>query len=405
VEQITLETGGAPDITITVIGGDLRLNGWEQNRLQAEAGRSDELQAESTQAGVTLACRSDCVVWVPYKAHVRVQEVKGDLTAKALEGALEVQAVQGCLLARQVGAVSAERVAADVNVKRVEGALKLGSVGGSVLVRGVTGDLEASAVGGDLHVIQAAGSIKSHSGGDSDLRVAFAPGRDYALDANGDMHLRAFRGSAARLEIEAGGDISTDVAGAQVEGGPRRKVVTLGQGEAGQSLPPTVKVRAGGDVSLSGSGSSANLGELGEDLGRLADEYAAQIEDQIHSHLADFEHWTEQFAHGSMPADAVNARADELAAQMREAMDRIGDKARRKAEAARRKMERQAEHGYRRHTWSWRSDAPARPASPNAPPPEPVSDAERLAVLHMLEQGKISVAEAEKLLAALEGRA
>ena len=405
MEKIILETGEAPEVTITIVGGDLRLTGWERSQLQAEGDHGDALQAEATGAGVNLACRSDCVVWVPSKARVRVQDVKGDLKAKALEGALDIQTVGGCLLARQVGAVSAERVGGDVNVKRVDGALKLASVGGSVLVRGVAGDLEAGAVGGDLHVIQAAGSIKSHSVGDSDFRVAFAPGHDYVLDATGDMHLRAFRGSAARLEIEAGGDISADVGGAQVEGGPRRKVVTLSRAEAGGAEPPTVKVRAGGDVSLSGPGSSADLDELGEDLGRLADEYAAQIDDQIHSHLADFEHWTEQFTQGSMPAGAVNARTDEMAARMRDAMDRIGDKARRKAEAARRKMEREAGHGYRRHAWSWGPEAPARPGYANPPPAEPVSDAERLAVLHMLEQGKISVADAEKLLAALEGRA
>jgi hypothetical protein len=35
---------------------------------------------------------------------------------------------------------------------------------------------------------------------------------------------------------------------------------------------------------------------------------------------------------------------------------------------------------------------------------EPVSDDERMVILRMVEQGKISVADAEKLLAALEGK-
>jgi hypothetical protein len=38
------------------------------------------------------------------------------------------------------------------------------------------------------------------------------------------------------------------------------------------------------------------------------------------------------------------------------------------------------------------------------PPAEPVSDEERMLILRMLEQGKISVADAEQLLAALEGK-
>jgi hypothetical protein len=37
------------------------------------------------------------------------------------------------------------------------------------------------------------------------------------------------------------------------------------------------------------------------------------------------------------------------------------------------------------------------------PPVEPVSDAERMAILKMLQEKKISAEDAEKLLAALEG--
>jgi hypothetical protein len=38
------------------------------------------------------------------------------------------------------------------------------------------------------------------------------------------------------------------------------------------------------------------------------------------------------------------------------------------------------------------------------PPGEPVSEDERLAILKMLQEKKISMADAEKLLAALEGK-
>jgi hypothetical protein len=405
MEQVSFDTNEAPEITITYVGGDLRLTGWERNQFQAEAVDRNELQAEASGAGVTLACRSGCGIWVPHKARIKVKEVKGDIRAKALDGALDIQAVQGCLIVRQAGAVSAERVSGDVNAKRLDGALKLGTVMGTVLVQGVAGDFEAGAVGGDLHVIRAAGSIKSRSAGDSDFRVGFTPGHDYALDAGGDMRLRALRSSVARLEIQAGGEISALVVGAQVEGDTRNKVVTLGRGEAGGPAPANVKVHAGGDVSLSGAAAGGDLDELGEDIGRLADEYAAQIEDRIQSHLADFEHLTENFAYMNMPSGATDARADQMAAHFREAMEQIGEKARRKAEAAQRKIEREAARGYRRHMWGWKADTSSRPGGANPSPAEPVSDSERLAVLRMLEQGKISVADAEKLLAALEGHA
>ena len=51
--------------------------------------------------------------------------------------------------------------------------------------------------------------------------------------------------------------------------------------------------------------------------------------------------------------------------------------------------------------------APRPPVPPVPPPPpgEKVSEEERLMILRMLEQKKISMDEAEKLLSALEGKA
>jgi hypothetical protein len=47
---------------------------------------------------------------------------------------------------------------------------------------------------------------------------------------------------------------------------------------------------------------------------------------------------------------------------------------------------------------------PPVPPIPPTPPADPVSDEERMVILRMVEQGKISVGDAEKLLAALEGK-
>jgi hypothetical protein len=74
--------------------------------------------------------------------------------------------------------------------------------------------------------------------------------------------------------------------------------------------------------------------------------------------------------------------------------------------AAQRKMEykaqaheRAARHG--RHSWSFGFQTP-----PTPPPPasEAVSEDERLMILRMLEQKKISMEEADELLSALEDK-
>ena len=87
-----------------------------------------------------------------------------------------------------------------------------------------------------------------------------------------------------------------------------------------------------------------------------------------------------------------------------EKMRRAQEKLERKLEAAQRQREKAADRrtrGAGRQSWSF--DWPSPPPAP-APPKEPVSDEERLMILRMLEQKKITLEEAEQLLAALEDK-
>jgi hypothetical protein len=86
-------------------------------------------------------------------------------------------------------------------------------------------------------------------------------------------------------------------------------------------------------------------------------------------------------------------------------MRRTQEKMEAKLEASRRRAELKAQAALRRQqtanrrgrTFEW---------TPPSPPPakETVSDEERLLILRMLEQKKITLQEAEELLAALEGK-
>jgi hypothetical protein len=86
-----------------------------------------------------------------------------------------------------------------------------------------------------------------------------------------------------------------------------------------------------------------------------------------------------------------------------EKISKARQKLERKLEAARRKQEIKAQAAQRRarvHSKrSWGYDTPTPPT-----PPDPVSEEERLMILNMLEQKKISLEEAEQLLAALDGK-
>jgi hypothetical protein len=400
----TFSTTEAPEIRILSIGGDLRVTGWDLNQCQAESDRPSDLTCEQTAEGGRLACRSDMAVSVPRRARVIIENVRGDAKAKALEGALEIESVGGSLTLRHTGAVSAAQVNGDIDAKQISGPLKVKVASGWANARGVSGDLEID-VRGDLNVSQAGGSIRARAGGDMDLRRCLAAGVEYTLEAGGDIRLRVDPGLWARFEMQAGGEVITRGREAQAEGNAKYQVMTLGSEEAG-GVQAQVRARAGNDVILGWEPASAEMEDLGEDISKMANEYAAQIESQAHSHMAELERMlAERLAKVNVPPGTVEVRGAEVAAHVRQAMEHASDKARRKAEAWQRKMERQAPRS--RPDWGSRGEAPGRErgAAPPPPPVEPVSEAERLMILRMLAEGKITVDQAEKLLAALEGRA
>jgi hypothetical protein len=427
MDQIILATGEAPEIVITSVGGDLRLQGWEQNQFQAESDDDHSLTAEQKNGSLALVAGADCTVRVPRRATVRILQVGGDARVKSVEAPVEIQNVGGDLVLRRTAGVTLGHVGGDVSAKKIDGPFSLRAAGGDVSARNVAGEFSADRVGADLYLRDVNAGARARVGAVARLNLDFAPDHEYDFEVGGDIYCRLPPGVSAKITLEADGDISMDVPGAQVEGGGNSRVVTLGNGEA------HVRLEAGGDISLSpltaDPDAMGDFGEhFGEEFGVMAEEFAAQIgsqiESQFESQMADFEkQLAERMANLNAHVGPGRVNAEEIAARAR----RATEKARRKVEIAQRRMERQAEAAQRRaaeHAKShkkWRGfgftiDAPLSPAAPRppvaprpptlpVPPVEPISNDEHMTILRMLEQRKITVDQAEKLLAALEGNA
>ncbi len=106
--------------------------------------------------------------------------------------------------------------------------------------------------------------------------------------------------------------------------------------------------------------------------------------------------------------EATHRAADKAQAQAQRAADKAIRKADRKLAKARRRMERESFRSgvAYRPTPPSAPRPPVAPSSPTpqaAPPPSSVSQEERMLILRMLEERKISVAQAEELLAAMDG--
>ena len=99
-----------------------------------------------------------------------------------------------------------------------------------------------------------------------------------------------------------------------------------------------------------------------------------------------------------MASERAHTRAQEKIRRAQAKMERKLEATRRRAERKARAAERAARDRRRRaEPVEWTPSPPKKVS-------EPVSDEERLMILQLLEQGKITTEEAEQLLSALEGK-
>jgi hypothetical protein len=374
MDSVTLEVGRTPIIHVQVVGGDLRLTGREGTGLEAQASPRGELTAVSVGNRIEVSCRSACLIFLPAGAQVEAEMVGGDVRVIGLDGSLKLGTVGGDLSLRRVGSVSLERIGGDLVVHRASGELEAGWVGGDADVDQIGGAVRLQVVGGDLRVNRVQGALQAMVGGDASLHLSPPAGTTTTLRAGGDISCRLAEEASLRLTLRAGGDLRAAVAGER-EHTPDGLVIRLGEAQA------VAELTAGGDLWLrpeAGAGEAERESYLGED-------FHAHVQAQVDAAMAEVEAGLEKLSAGAFGFDS----------------ERVGGRVRRAMERAQRRAARARERA------AARSGRPRRPADfdfgPFRPAKPAASEEERLSVLQMLEQGSISVEEAERLLQALEG--
>lgn len=383
---------------------DLVLQGWDRMEIQPLSESRAGLSV--TQAGdtVRVQCNADLDLTIPAMAPVVIERVSGDAHLRNLIGSVQVQRIGGDLSAQQVGALDIQVVGGDCSTMDVAGPLAIQRVGGDLLGDRLAGPVRLEYVGGDVSLRMGGGALQLRAGGDVDISLDAVPGDGLRMVAGGDVVLGLPQSAAMELEINSRGrDIRLEVGELDEDIEKRFHRVTLGAGG------PKVNIEAGGDVLVTDNPSLVaeqfeGLGNLGE---TLEDQWKVRLErqsEQLEDFGRNFGHKAEELT------DRINRRVDEAMRQadsrMQEAMKRLEERTRR--------LER---HGI---TPPIPPTPPARPVPPMPPIPPAMpgarrksvdqtpekksgaSEEEKLLILKMLQQNKITVEEAEKLLEALE---
>lgn len=424
-----VSTVESPRVEVTACQGNLEVTRWGSSEVLVEVVREEVLTVEEREGAVALAVNDDCRLTVPAGAFLSVFQVQGDLSVQGQGGAVEAANVQGdaklrggtgsaslgvvqadLLVEDWAGAFNAETVNGDARVRQVDGGVSLGAVAGDLGATGIGGALTALSVGGDVHLRELGGNLSlGDVGGDLSgrnlaagadvakvrggvsLKTVFAGPHAWRVVAEGDVVVKAFPGSDATFVLQAAeGQVKArGFAGQEAEGGEWQGVI--GGGQTRVSL-----ISTHGNVTVKAVAEDEEVAGYADFVGGApsfseapAEELAWRIQQRVAEKLSkiDFE------AIAQREAERARRQAEREAERAR----RLTEKARYKAEQVRKRAESKRGVHWR---FEWDTERGGRRATRQR---QMASEEERLAVLKMLAEGKISAEEAETLLQALEG--
>jgi hypothetical protein len=361
----TIAAGKTPRIRIETLDGDLSVVGWDGEETLIKTDE-DALTLQQSGDAITFSCTDDVSLRIPRDASLSIGRVGGDMALRGVMGNIDIQEINSDLSIRDVGSVSIDTIESDFSLRGAKGDLYVKYAGGDVSVRDVEGNVALDSVADDLALRGARGNVKVNVG--EDVVVYLEPTADgaYSITAGDDILLVLKPNANVTLSMHAD-EIAVDWPGVENQADTTERVLVLGDGSA------QIALNAGGDIRVT---NNAEAGSSAEDFGNFAG--------------MNFD-WSGFGERISRQVEQATARAAK------------------RAEEAARRVERHAERQARRWRgnvkvgrWNWEMGPRGVPAPPS-PPSEPVADEERMAVLKMLAEKKITAEQAEQLLSALEG--
>ncbi|MBX3065397.1 MAG: hypothetical protein U0528_13680 [Anaerolineae bacterium] len=417
-----------PDVHIEIenIGADAVIEGYDGQEVLI-TGEDVQIERQS-QEQVVLEIGGDCKIRIPLDATLTLSNISGDAVLRDIQNEIQLDSVGGSLQVRNVHGLHVDSVGGDLQLKNIEGDVQIDSVGGDAEIKNVAGDVNIDSVGGD--VLLRGISVDAHIenvGGDLILETQLHAENDHAFgDIGGDIVIKVGEDSDVRFILPKDADRSIKLRNATIQTEDDEEVIMLAEGNG------TVKIEnVGGTILLRGSNVE------GEEIETFFEEMipdSEEIEEAVRSAEEARMQWERERERAQREAERAHERAQRQHERETERISRQVERAQREAErAAERAKERMRNSGFN-FSFDFGKDKfknriripvspippmppnpPAPPAPPRAPgyafrgappppPVDPVTDEERMMILRMVENKQISVEEAERLFAALEGR-
>jgi hypothetical protein len=428
------EVGNVSQFIVDSVSGDLVIEGGGDELMVI----GDEAELQRGPDAYRLACHGDCRVRLPSSMHVTLREIMGDLRVSDLTTPLIIESAHSDAVIRNIsGPVTIDHIGADGRITDVNGPLAIDDVGADLALRDINGPVAIDNIGSDLEAKRINGPFAiDNIGSDATLRevsgnvtidnvgsdavlsevTGFCSignvGSDIVLDLKFEGNIRydigqvgsnvvakVRPGSRVRFVIPAETEKSINMRGIRLETDDEQTTIIVGEAGEGDSIVSVGQI--GGDFELVSQGRGVSAGFEFNIPDNLGDIISSQINEQLSRMEQAFSRSSTQAGERT---DRLRERAERMAQKAREQAERMAEQSREKSKRRRKGFSMSFDFRTPKPPPPPRAPMPPAPPVPSASPVQPVTEQERLAVLRMVENKQITIEEAERLLAALEGR-
>lgn len=362
-----------PDVRILVkCSSDLSVEGNDSSTLVVIVEQGDCLRMREENGLFRIMSDTDCRVMIPASATVTVEKTGGDCHLSNLIGRVVVGKIGSDLEMENIGGASVESVGGDCKIHNATGAIELARIGDSLVADGVQA-LLAGSVGSNVRLINIHGKVEVSAGDEISIQVAEAAVPEIRAKAGSDIEFYLSKDANCQLNLVSGGEeIKVHAGGQEADLDDREFSAPIGEGGAMVFLTAGDSIRVSDEGAPKWDDDEYNWG------GNHWKDFGFEIRNQVKKGLKIASNSMEQALH---QAEAASRQAGK---QVERALRDLDD--------------RGFNVGSQRKVVGFSMDGEKTSPTPKAGP----TDEERMLVLKMLQEKKITVEEAEKLLNVLD---
>lgn len=345
----------------------LDVEGWEKSDIWIETDLNVQ-RIRREDDGIYLLFVDDATVRIPEQAHLVIQKANGNARVRKVIGAVEIHSVSGNLAVQDVGDVEISRVSGSCLVQNVDGALVVHGVGGNLKGKDCFGSVNADRISAGVELLSLHAGAEIRAMGDIHLGFLSENFDPVRLRTAASIYLNLPFELDAEMKVKSNAHLTELVIGERQEKIHHRKhVLLVGEGRR------KFELEAGGKVRV--------VAEQIEDTDilRLFEELETLWNEMKRENIARRE------------ADKSESEKDEgvdiTQEEMKQAEERV-------QQAIRQVENRLQAMGYETPQNSSASQNGARESSDLT--------GERLIIMRLVGENKISIEDADKLLEALE---